>query len=100
MRHVLGLLAAAEQSRGEPEDRLLVTVDKHAKLVRVTNEELAARIKAIVGAEAAVALFGRPRFQKLTNELTNALGSENEDESIRLLKRFTRLAKKDIASTE
>jgi hypothetical protein len=73
---------------------------KHQKVASVTDKELAARANALVGAEAAVALFGRSGFQNLTNRLTSALASEDEETSTRLLKRFIRQAKKDIAGTE
>jgi hypothetical protein len=67
--------------------------------VPVSDEELKARAQAIVGAQAAVALFGNPKFQALTNDLTNALGREDEETAIALLIKFTNLAKGDLAGT-
>jgi hypothetical protein len=69
---------------------------KRAEVVEVTNEELKARAQALVGAQAAVALFGNVEFQDLANDLTNALGREDEDASIALLIKFTNLAKEDL----
>jgi hypothetical protein len=65
-----------------------------------SNEELAARLDATVGAEAAVALYANPKFQALSGELTNALAQEQVGKVQSLLKEFTNLAKADLAAED
>lgn len=70
---------------------------KHAG-VKVTEDELKARAQALVGAQAAVALFGNPNFDDLTIRLLEALVTEKKERSADLLGEFRDLAKEDIAS--
>jgi hypothetical protein len=74
---------------------------KHARSIGdeplVTDAELSARGQALVGAQAAVALYSNnSRFPQLTDELLNYVVAENEDETAKRLVEFTNLAKKDL----
>ncbi len=76
----------------------LLQVQLKREGVKVTSDELKARAQALVGAQSAVALFGNPKFEDLTNKLLNALVTEHAATSANLLVEFRDLAKEDIAS--
>jgi hypothetical protein len=65
---------------------------------KVTNDELAAGAQTLVGAQSAVALFGNPKFEDLTNELLNAFANEDVETAQDVLGKIRDLAKEDITS--
>jgi hypothetical protein len=74
---------------------LLAVQLKHAG-VKVTDNELKARAQALVGAQAAVALFGNPRFDKPTEKLLNDLVTEDDEMAADRLGEFRDMAKEDL----